>query len=168
MNNRFRLGISFFVFFVVIFSGMSIIRLFSWNSLLLVDKIFYSVSAFLFVFALYLSFYLSKLDDVPMLPDLDGVPTKDIDKIVKQGQDMELEELRKEIHKPTPVNFDSPHPDGLLRPSNGMSKIPSDVLRMADDVSMYTGDNRNIIKPPPQKEYIVEEKEDNNEYRDVF
>lgn len=152
MVNRFRLFLSVFVFFVVLLGGLALVRLFSWVSLSVVDRVFYVGGGFLFVFALCLSFFFSRLD-VPELPDLPDLPDSP-----HSVADSELMELRKELHKPTPIVGS---PNGLVRDTSEFD-MPIEVKRLVDDVSMY--ENRNILKPPLQSEH---EKSD-NEYSGVF
>jgi hypothetical protein len=148
--NRFRLLLSVFVFCVVLLGGLALVRLFSWVSLSVLDRVFYVCGGFLFVFALCLSFFFSRLD-VP-----ESLPLPDLPYSVA---DSELVELRKELYKPVPVVGS---PNGLVRDTSDFD-VPFEASRLVDDVSMY-GENRNILKP------LVQDgsKKDDNEYSGVF
>ena len=164
MEDRFRNLFGVFILFVVILGGLGLVRLFSWKSLLTIDKFFYCFAVALFIFGMYLAFLFRSMDSiVSVLPDLDGVPQRDVDKIIQDGRDRELAELRKEKDKVPPY---IPKPDfdnTILRSPDPVRSIPPMATRLTDDVSMYQ--DRNILKPPITQEYKPQEK---SEYDNIF
>jgi hypothetical protein len=173
MSKRFRLGIGVMILCNVILGGLAVLRLFSWDSMVGADKFFYIVACILFVFGMYMAFLFSRLDSVPALPnlferDVPNISKRDDAKLLKDGRDRELEELRKEKDRvppyvPKPFVPSVPEPTGILRNSDLSLPIPPSITRLTDDVSMYS--DRNILKPPVQQEYKVQEK---SEYDNIF
>lgn len=152
MKDRVRLLFGLMILFNVIIGGLGLVRLFSWKSLLGIDRFFYIFASVLFVFSLYLAYLFSKPDDVPV------VKTPVVKKV-----DQELKDLRKELDKVPEVPV--PNPNNILRNPEPMRPIPPIVTRLTEDISMYQ--DRNIIKPPIIRVDSAQEKED-NEYSGVF
>jgi hypothetical protein len=153
MDKRFRLLFSLLVLLNVIIGGLGFVRLFSWKSLLGIDKLFYIFISLLFLFSMYIAFLFSKLDDVRSDADVINGVAKAIKKESNKN-DEELKELRKELDKVPVIPVDT----SILR--NPVPRpIPPIVRTLTEDVSMYQ--DRNIIKPPITQE-------DKDEYNGVF
>lgn len=151
MNKGFRLLFGLLILLNVVVGGLGFVRLFSWSSLSSIDKFFYCFVSVLFIFSLYLAFLFSRMDNLPSLSNVE-IPVR--------RDDVELNELRKELDKVSVVSSDS----GLIRSPAPLRSVPPIVAKLTEDVSMYQEENRNIIKPVIQQE----DNKDDTEYSGVF
>ena len=130
---------------IILLGGLSIVRLFSWSSLVGIDRFFYVFSVLLFVFASYLVILLR-------------IPEPVVHPIVV---DDELVNLREEVKKVVPPIVEPIIPSKAER--------EREFHRLENDTSMYDDvpivEKRNIIKPP---EYKEDKEVDDNQYRGVF